>query len=1752
MVGSTGAAIDISGGLGGYDHLILDPLTSVGAILLGDHQLKVNDTSIVFKDGLDRISMRDLNVVRSLVVTSTAQNWGGTDFELSSSGIIDVKNASFKMSDGHLTLIAPKGVDGVLNTQIDGLTVVNNASGALGTLVVREADSLRITSDGQTNGGLYAVNGKIDVQLNARESLLRLDSGVIVANADGITLVADDMDFLSGDNQVRSSGLLTIQAKSLDQSYRIGGSGQSIYGNDYSQAGSTGFMELGMRDISALRDGFSAIHIGHRSNNAVLMYVGDLRDAAVFGKAFSARLTDATALQADHILVQGNVQSTDTLSFNASLMEVNKQNINDPLGVPDSGVQARDLQVVLSEQMLVSGFLIGNDAISLTVSGSTGATSLVKYPGEVNSFTADAGASISVLNAGAHLTLSTSGSVVSGTGMFADAADALITVNAGTGLTLLQGATVSAGGDRGKISLSGQSYLRVLAQSAVMSGGRYDYAGTTPVPVKTGADATLSLSTKGEMLLAGSLLAASTLSLSSGNSIASYADYFDTLPGNTLTQVSGTAVSATMTALKTGTLSSELQAAIAAAHLDMGSSYVVQSMDNYTPFSDLSDAAKLELASTLGYTVYKDGGFYNASTHTFVTTLTGGNAALNSGYTYYSSSVYYKADAPAAKQLLTGFSQGVAPDYNNAQINWAAAGVSAPGNPNADFASLSAAQKMVVANSLGYVFDYYSTPGNLWNANTPDDLSDDIEKPDVNAKWTDLTAQQKAIVANFIDNVSTVTVKTASGDVQVAAIKNYFNYNAVPGKKAVTSFTQGAATDYSNADIYWGAVTPPASNAAFSSLSDAQKAIVAHALGYEVSSGPTYYNPNAAAGLKLVQSFGTGSAPQFDINAIDWGGPAKPAAGATFEDLGVVQRAVVVRQLGYTQIEQQVFYGPGAAAGQQIRTGFEVGVDFKIKDITWGTVTQPSDGTDFAKMSGQQQDLVLAKLGYQRWSGVVYFKADAEPAKQYALSFKAGTDYKIDDIHWSAVDIPAAGTLFKDMTDAQKYQILNQTGYKAYKDQVFFKNGAGDNSLKQTFVQGVDYTNAAVSASVSAAQNTRWLLHALDASGQVVNTYEIYASDPLGNGVIAEVQVQTPHALVGQRGFGFMLTGTVTTLQANADLVVSGAGDAIIRGNINLLGAGSDLTVQSDRWVYWEGAAKVAGNITLEGGWSLDGTQNLHGANADGVSVYLHATAALNTLSAGSSITLRGGQDVLLYGTVLAGGQAGASGVVWRGPDSTILVTAGEQVLVDGAMAAAKSITIRTDGAPGANDGGYSLVETRAGGLMVGGLTSDGSGGMIDVQVAGGITFSGLMLAGGTVRQTYNAGVLQAETVLWSSEDSTVHLQAGGQLYVGAMERTTTGELVEVGATVRANHRIELIGGISADGVGVRLPGGARIATSNDNGEIYVSSQQDALIYGQLVAGGEIVDHYDALGKFLGSTVSTYDGDSSIVIEALRQVRLGRDLFAGKTLDVRGGTSTRTNTAADPWANNGIVVGGNVHLKTTRDNSTLTLSAAGDLSILAPAWSQELAADGFAERSSGVLSKDVSFSVTLDLGTHIVQGLVTLLASDTANNTGNGDLMADVQAAISKANLFTVTTSLTGSPAVGSQQTVASNQLAVNLKDGRLMLTGNYAFTLAAVAGGNAELIGLSQLAAGSGQTFGPSASARGYAIDAEGRGAVVNIGKANSAQPHRRSRAAGHPDCTRPKRRCHHQRPRHAGAARPYHRPAQHHRQRRDADHRA
>lgn len=601
---------------------------------------------------------------------------------------------------------------------------------------------------------------------------------------------------------------------------------------------------------------------------------------------------------------------------------------------------------------------------------------------------------------------------------------------------------------------------------------------------------------------------------------------------------------------------------------------------------------------------------------------------------------------------------------------------------------------------------------------------------------------------------------------------------------------------------------------------------------------------------------------------------------------------------------------------------------------------------------------------------------------------------------------------------------------------------------------------------------TRW--EVTDANGA---QYIIRLTDADNNGKAESLDILEAHILHGQRGFGLLLTGTLTTLSEDADLKIQAKDDLIFRGNIDLMGKRSDLTLESFKWVYWEGEADVAGDIGVYGGIDLSGIERINkgGANADGVSVYLHPTSRLVTPTAGTAIAVYGSQDVLIEGVILAGGAIGANGITYAGPDSSVTVGAGQRVMIDNAIAASAAVTV-VGGTPGADDDGVAVRIDTVAGLTVAGWTSDGRGGRVTVEsTAGGdgdIQVLGHILAGGTVTQTFGAsGALLAETITWSAEKSTARLAAGGQLYLGGLTETQSGGMIETGGYVRASQRIELAGGTSADDIGVRLPGAAEVIVNNADGSIDVTSLTDADLQGLLIAGGVVVEHRDAEGEYLGRTVTATDGDSSIRIEASHQLRVGQDLTAGKNITLIGGEDP--DDGSSQYAGLGLVLYGSVDLTTTSQNSEIAVSASGAMSILAPGWMQEIEAAGFAERASGRLAGDVILHLKVDTVDSVVDTRVTVRAVDTGTHEGLGDLKNALQAKIDAA--------------------LGKDVITVRLREGRLLFTSAYTFTIQSDSTG-AGRIGLTQLATGE------ASSSRRYAIDASTRGSVVTIGAADGA----------------------------------------------------
>jgi Ca2+-binding RTX toxin-like protein len=609
----------------------------------------------------------------------------------------------------------------------------------------------------------------------------------------------------------------------------------------------------------------------------------------------------------------------------------------------------------------------------------------------------------------------------------------------------------------------------------------------------------------------------------------------------------------------------------------------------------------------------------------------------------------------------------------------------------------------------------------------------------------------------------------------------------------------------------------------------------------------------------------------------------------------------------------------------------------------------------------------------------------------------------------------------------------------------------------------------------------RWLIS--DSTG---NSYVLLLSDPENDGVPNTLQVLKRHYLIGQRGFSLLVTGTITVMEGNQSLTMQGGDDVIIRGNINVKGQNGNLVLQSDKRIYWEGAASVTNNLSFYGGLEIDGTDR-SGADSSGSSIYLDPTSSLVTSQAGSDILFRGSKDIDLLGALVAGGSVGENGVTWAGADSTISVIAGQQIYVDSGLQAAGSVSVQA-GTPGSDDSGLSVVITTAGGITAAGQTSTSTGATAVISGGGDLQIMGSVLSGGSVTQQFNAsGDRVGETYTWSTKKSTISVTAGGQAWIGGMALNTSNQLVETGGFLNTTESITITGGINSSGIGVRVSGASQIMAVNPAASILVDSTGDADIQGYLLAGGLISRTYDAAGQYLGRTATTYDGDSSIRIMADNQIRVGTNLQAGKLVELTGGLDPVEAGVA--YSGNGILLYGSVQISTWRPSSEIRVNGPGRVSLLAPDHSQEIKADSFITTANGRLASDVTLNLWLDKIGWEITSSVKVLASSTTTNTSIQDLMADIQNAINSAQ-WAVTKSDNASHPVGSAYTTsgAVKDLEVSLSDSRLLLVSPYEFELRSTSV-NATALGWSTLSTGS------IASTLPYTLYAPQTDSVISIG---------------------------------------------------------
>ncbi len=267
-----------------------------------------------------------------------------------------IDDTTFRAANGRLALGA-LGLTNTVNSTVNEFAAITTGTGAFGNITVRETDSLTIVGEDLTPNnvadvtGIVSTSGMIDVQLDAASSLLTLQSADLrtLATDKDITLTADEMDFLSGANQLSGTGDLNIRAKSNPWTYAFGTAAED---SNQIPVDAASTLDLGTRDLAALQDGFGHLYFGRPE-------AGNHLD---FGHTV---LRDDVTFEADSVRIRGEVEATtstsnangDRFEVFANTLTVDTKHLHTLEGSPDSGISARSIFLDIRDRTEINGWL---------------------------------------------------------------------------------------------------------------------------------------------------------------------------------------------------------------------------------------------------------------------------------------------------------------------------------------------------------------------------------------------------------------------------------------------------------------------------------------------------------------------------------------------------------------------------------------------------------------------------------------------------------------------------------------------------------------------------------------------------------------------------------------------------------------------------------------------------------------------------------------------------------------------------------------------------------------------------------------------------------------------------------------------------------------------------------------------------------------------------------------------------------------------------------------------------------------------------------------------------------------------------------------------------------------------------------------------------------------------------------------------------------------------------------------------------
>ncbi|WP_244124605.1 filamentous hemagglutinin N-terminal domain-containing protein [Burkholderia gladioli] len=518
----------------------------------------------------------------------------------------------------------------------------------------------------------------------------------------------------------------------------------------------------------------------------------------------------------------------------------------------------------------------------------------------------------------------------------------------------------------------------------------------------------------------------------------------------------------------------------------------------------------------------------------------------------------------------------------------------------------------------------------------------------------------------------------------------------------------------------------------------------------------------------------------------------------------------------------------------------------------------------------------------------------------------------------------------------------------------------------------------------------------------------------------------------------------------------AGGGDLSFDGNTQVAGA-ANLAAARDIAV--TGSLSGGSTLTLDArrGVNVGASGTVQAASDLSITAHTGNVDSQGTLTGATTLTVKGGQDVMLTGTTGAIGDTRLS----AGRDLTIggtlaghglgLLDAGRDATLGGSTGYLKDLTVTTGGdlsvtgsALGnavtlSSGGSMTLNDVQSNGMLSatangGALTVNGTvTSLADAQAksSGDLVVNGTLQSSGKLDATSGGALSVPGTItalssaaLVSTQDTKVAglVQSTGPLAVtSGADTAIEGKLASAGDIVL--H--ETTGSLTSTGT-IEAGGDLRIdaAKNVDLGALSTTAQHDMTIQagGDLAANGTVI----AQGKGSLDAGGTLGGAGSLAFGAAADLNSGGDTaltgsLRGDTVRVQSNGSASVNdvlaastlsiTAANRLATNGALrVGASATLQAGGDLELRgDLQTAGDASLQSATG--QVAASG-AIASNGALTigagtdivlagpTGAALGMTLDAARDVAaSGALTVLANDLRITAGNSASLADVQAA---------------------------------------------------------------------------------------------------------------------------------------------------------